>query len=169
MVKRRKLYRAIPKDGLRPIDGVPGRRPGREFGAVNPSVIYLALRWNSDHPTVQKEQRLIQIVAQRLRVRPETLRVFNLVRPGKDRGMTLNVTEFRDASRTIRQIHELALRSNTLTRVVVGGASGPMPGIALLLWHLLPSGVRIDLRTHHRARQVTGGPLARVRVLRSCS
>lgn len=49
-------------------------------------------------------------------------------------------------------------------RIVVGGAGGPMPQIALLLKFLLP-GVRIELRTHHRARVVHRGPLQLVRVL----
>jgi hypothetical protein len=140
------------------------RRPGREFGASHPKVIYLALRWNSRYPTLEKERRLVSLVARHVAVNPDTIRVFNLVRPAPGRGMTLDLAEFSDAKDTISRIQQLSRRSKSLSRIIVGGASGPMPFVALLLRQLLPPRIRVELRTHHRARAVNRGPLAPLRV-----
>jgi hypothetical protein len=48
---------------------------------------------------------------------------------------------------------------------VVGGRTGPMPYAALLIKLLVPR-VRIEVRNHHRARAVNGGPLSLVRIIR---
>ena len=139
------------------------RRPGLEFGARDPRVAYLALRWNAEHPTVDEENRLVASVSRQIGIRPESLRIFNLVRPAPNRGMTFNYAELDEARRTIKRILRY---SPCLSKLVVGGVSCPMPLVALTLWHLLPRRIRIELRTHHKARAVTGGPLVLRRVLR---
>jgi hypothetical protein len=142
----------------------PGmRRPGREFGSERPRVIYLALRWNAPRPMSDQEEHMINKVADKLRVRPEDLRIYNLVSPEKDRGMSLSINEFDDVAQTIRRIRLRISGCHRVRRVVVGGRSGPMPLVALLLELLIPR-IRIEVRNHHAAR--AGRALDLVKVIR---
>jgi len=141
------------------------RRPGREFGSERPKVIYVALRWNDPRPMIDQEQNMVNNVAHKLRVQPAELRIYNLVRPSKDRGMSLNMDEFDDVEQTIQRIRLKINACHTMRRIVVGGRSGPMPVVALLLKLLLPR-IRIEVRNHHRARPVNGPPLGRPTIIR---
>ena len=142
------------------------RRPGREFGSERPSVIYVALRWNDPRPTSDQEEDMVNKVAHKLRVQPTDLRIYNLVRPSKDRGMSLGMDEFEDVEQTIKHIRLRINGSHEVRRIVVGGRSGPMPLVALLLKFLLPR-IRIEVRNHHKARSVNGPALDLARVIRS--
>ena len=141
------------------------RRPGREFGSEMPNVIYVALRWNDPRPMSYQEEDMVSKVADKLRVPPADLRVYNLVRPSKDRGMSLSMRELDDVAQTIERIRLRISGRHTIRRIVVGGRSGPMPVVALLLKLLVPR-IRIELRNHHRARPVSGRPLGLARVIR---
>jgi len=141
------------------------RRPGREFGSEMPNVIYVALRWNDPRPMSDQEEDMVSKVADKLRVPPADLRVYNLVRPSKDRGMSLSMRELDDVAQTIERIRLRISGRHTIRRIVVGGRSGPMPVVALLLKLLVPR-IRIELRNHHRARPVSGRPLGLARVIR---
>ena len=141
------------------------RRPGREFGSERPRVIYVALRWNAPRPMSVQEEDMISTVADKLRVRPEDLRIYNLVRPSKGRGMSLSINEFDDVAQTIQRIRLRISGCHTIRRIVVGGRSGPMPLVALLLKLLIPR-IRIEVRNHHRARPVNGPALGLPRVIR---
>ena len=141
------------------------RRPGREFGSEMPNVIYVALRWNDPRPMSYQEEDMVSKVADKLRVSPADLRVYNLVRPSKDRGMSLSMRELDDVAQTIERIRLRISGRHTIRRIVVGGRSGPMPVVALLLKLLVPR-IRIELRNHHRARPVSGRPLGLARVIR---
>ena len=141
------------------------RRPGREFGSERPKVIYMALRWNSLLPMSDQERNMVNNVAKKLDTQPADLRIYNLVRPSKDRGMSLNMDEFDDVEQTIKRIQRRINTCHTVRRIVVGGRSGPMPVVALLLKLLLPK-IRIEVRNHHKARPVNGPPLGRTTVIR---
>ena len=141
------------------------RRPGREFGSEMPNVIYVALRWNDPRPLSDQEEDMVRKVADKLCVPPADLRVYNLVRPSKDRGMSLSMRELDDVAQTIERIRLRISGRHTIRRIVVGGRSGPMPIVALLLKLLVPR-IRIELRNHHRARPVSGRPLGLARVIR---
>jgi hypothetical protein len=141
------------------------RRPGREFGSENPKVIYVALRWNDSLPRIEQETNMINKVARKLHVEPGDLRIYNLVRPSKDRGMSLLIDEFGDVEQTVKRIKSRINGKHTVKRIVVGGRSGPMPIVALLLKMVLPA-VRIEVRNHHKARPVNGPPLELAKVIR---
>ena len=141
------------------------RRPGREFGSEKPTVIYVALRWNDAKPTPYQEDAMVKSVAKRLGGQRIELRIFNLVRPAKGRGMTLSIDEYSNLEDTLLRIKEFLKGRQAIQRIVVGGRSGPMPLVALLLKFLVPK-VRIEIRNHHRARAANGGPLRLVRVIR---
>ena len=141
------------------------RRAGREFGSENPRVIYVALRWNDPKPTSDQERDMVNKVADKLLIRPSELRIYNLVPPSKNRGMTLLMDEFDDVARTVKRIRKRVIGSDKVRRVVVGGRSGPMPLVALLLEFLVPR-IRIEVRNHHKARPVNGPALGLVRVIR---
>ena len=141
------------------------RRPGREFGSEMPNVIYVALRWNDPRPLSGQEEDMLSKVADKLRVPPADLRVYNLVRPSKGRGMTLSMRELGDVAQTIQRIQLRISGRHTIRRIVVGGRSGPMPVVALLLKLLVPR-IRIEVRNHHRARPVSGRALGLARVIR---
>jgi hypothetical protein len=141
------------------------RRPGREFGSDNPKVIYVALRWNDPLPLPDQEQKMVDRVAHKLRVQRTELRIYNLVRPSKGRGMSLNVDEFHDVEQTVKRIRSTIDRCQTVNRIVVGGRSGPMPVVALLLKLVVPR-IRIEVRNHHKARPVNALALGRVKVIR---
>ncbi len=135
------------------------RRPGREFGEEKPGVIYVALRWNGAHPTTAEEDTMRKFVKEHLRGGQKALRMYNLVRPSKSRGMGLSLREFGEVEQTVRRIQQKIQRQPSLRHIVVGGATGPMPYVALLLKPLLPR-VRIELVYHHKARN--GRPLSPV-------
>ncbi len=137
-----------------------------EFGSEEPRVIYVALRWNDTRSTTVKEESMIALVSKRLKLKPTDLRIYNLVHPSKGRGMSLPMSQFDEVEQTVRRIRQRIQRQPSLRRIVVGGATGPMPHVALILKLLLPQ-VRIELRNHHRARVVNGGPLSLVRVIRN--
>jgi len=141
------------------------RRPGREFGSERPSVIYVALRWNDPRPASDQEEDMVNRAAHKLGLRPTDLRIYNLVRPSKDRGMSLGKDEFDDVEQTIKHIRLRINDSHEVCRIVVGGRSGPMPLVALLLKLLLPR-IRIEVRNHHAARSVNGPALYLARVIR---
>lgn len=141
------------------------RRPGREFGSENPKVIYVALRWNDPLPRIEQENDMVNKVAHKLRVAPADLRIYNLVRPSKDRGMSLLIDEFSDVEQTVKRIKSMIDGEHSVNRIVVGGRSGPMPVVALLLKMVLPT-VRIEVRNHHKARPVNGPPLELAKVIR---
>lgn len=141
------------------------RRPGREFGSEKPKVIYVALRWNDPNPTIYQEEDMVKNVAHKLDVPPADLRTYNLVRPVKDRGMNLDIDEFDDVEQTIKRIRLRVNGSYAVRRIVVGGKSGPMPVVALLLKLLLPR-IRIEIRNHHKARSVNAPALAIAKVIR---
>lgn len=144
-----------------------------EFGSVDPQLIYVALRWNDRTTDARRRRRMLEHVARtlsslprdRIKVRPEDVRVFNLVGPEPGRGMKLLPNELGEAERTLRTIARLATRSGRLQTIVVGGTSGLMPMVAVALKFLVP-GCRIELRQHHKARKVTAHALALVRVIR---
>jgi hypothetical protein len=140
-------------------------RRGREFGSKKPEVIYVALRWNDPKPMIDQENDMVKNVADKLDVRPADLRIYNLVRPDKDRGMSLDITELDDVEQTIKRIQSLVNESHMVRRIVVGGRSGPMPVVALLLKLLLPK-FRIEIRNHHKARSVNAPALAIAKVIR---
>jgi hypothetical protein len=108
---------------------------------------------------------MVNKVAHKLHVQPEDLRIYNLVRPSKDRGMSLLIDEFTDVEKTVKRIKSRISGSHSVRRIVVGGRSGPMPVIALLLKMVLPT-VRIEVRNHHKARSVNGKPLDLAKVIR---
>ena len=141
------------------------RRAGREFGCERPQVIYVALRWNGLKPSSDQEQRMIKSVAQKLKLDWRELRIYNLCPPKRDRGMKLSVDEFKHVEKTVRRIKDRVDTSESVRRIVVGGRSGPMPLVALLL-KLFVKRVGIEIRNHHKARAVSGGSLSRPRVLR---
>jgi len=141
------------------------RRPGREFGSEKPKVIYLALRWNEPSPMIDQEEDMVKKVAHKLDVRPADLRIYNLVRPFKDRGMNLDLDELDDVEQTIKRIRFRVNGSHAVRRIVIGGRSGPMPVVALLLKLLLPR-IRIEIRNHHKARSVNAPALAIAKVMR---
>ena len=141
------------------------RCPGREFGSESPKVIYVALRWNDPLPKREQEDEMVSKVAHKLRVQPDELRIYNLVRPSKDRGMSLGIDEFDDVERTVTRIRSRIKGCHSAKRIVVGGRSGPMPMVALLLKLLIPK-IRIEVRNHHKARSVNGPALDLVKVIR---
>lgn len=141
------------------------RRPGWEFGSENPKIIYVALRWNDPLPKNEQEQNMVYKVARKLRAQPSDLRIYNLVRPSKDRGMSLEIGEFCDVEKTVKRIRSRISASHSVKRIVVGGRSGPMPIVALLLKMVLPT-VRIEVRNHHKARPVNGPPLELAKLIR---
>lgn len=141
------------------------RRAGREFGSERPKVVYVALRWNDPKPRSDQEQRMIRSVAQKLRLLPADLRIYNLCPPKRGRGMNLSVEELEHVEQTVRRIKARVDTSKSVRRIVVGGRSGPMPLVALLLKLLVPR-VGIEIRNHHKARAVNGGSLSLARVLR---
>jgi hypothetical protein len=108
---------------------------------------------------------MVELVSARLRIDPKELRIYNLVQPSKGRGMNLAVRELGQAEDTVRRLATRVRRRSAIQRIVVGGASGPMPQVALTLKLLIPR-VRIELRSHHRARAVNEGPLRLVRTIR---
>jgi hypothetical protein len=112
-----------------------------------------------------QEEDMVNKVAHKLRVRPADLRIYNLVRPSKDRGMSLAMDEFDDVEQTIKRIRLRINGCHPVRRIVVGGRSGPMPVVALLLKLLLPR-IRIEVRNHHKARPVNGPALGRASVIR---
>jgi len=123
------------------------------------------LRWNDPQPTNDQEENMVNKVAHKLGVPPTDLRIYNLVRPSKDRGMSLDMKEFDDVEETIKQIRLRINGSHEVHRIVVGGRSGPMPMVALLLKLLIP-GIRIEVRNHHKARSVNGPALSLAKVIR---
>jgi hypothetical protein len=141
------------------------RRPGREFGSEQPKVVYVALRWNGLNPRIAQERRMIRSVEQKLELLPDELRIYNLCPPKRDRGMQLSLDEYKHVEKTVHRIQELVVTSESVLRIVVGGRSGPMPLVALLLKLFVPR-VGIEIRSHHKARAVSGGSLSRPRVLR---
>ena len=141
------------------------RRPGREFGSEKPKVIYVALRWNDPMPLPEQEEKMGKMVARKLEVQPTDLRIYNLVRPSKGRGMNLDIEELEDVEDTIKRIKTRANQSGRIRRIVIGGKSGPMPMVALLLKFLLPK-IRVEIRIHHKARAVNGPALSIVKVIR---
>ena len=146
------------------------RRAGREFGSDRPKVVYVALRWNDLKPSSDQEQRMIRSVAQKLEMLPGDLRIYNLCPPQRGRGMNLSVDELEHVEQTVRRIKARVEKprvdtSESVRRIVVGGRSGPMPLVALLLKLFVPR-VRIEICNHHKARAVNGGSLSPVRVLR---
>lgn len=140
-------------------------RPGREFGSEKPRVIYLALRWNDTNPMIEQEENMINKVAQKLDVNSKDLRIYNLVRPSKDQGMNLGIDEFNDVEETVKRIQSRIKNNQNIHRIVVGGRSGPMPMVALMLKLLIPR-IRIEIRNHHKARSVNCPPLKLVKILR---
>ena len=142
------------------------RRAGREFGSEHPKVIYVALRWNDANPIRDQEQRMIRSVAKKLKLHETDLRIYNLCPPTRDLGMNLSVGELAHVEHTVQRIKERVDATESVRRIVVGGRSGPMPLVALML-KLLVTRVGIEIRNHHKARAVSGGSLNRVRVLRS--
>jgi len=141
------------------------RRPGREFGSEKPRAIYLALRWNDTKPMIDQEENMINTIAKKLRVNSKDLRIYNLVRPSKDRGMSLEIKEFKDVENTVNRIQSLIKNNKNTQRIVVGGRSGPMPLVALMLKLLIPK-IRVEICNHHKARSVNGRPLELVKILR---
>jgi len=141
------------------------RRPGREFGSENPKVIYLALRWNDANPMIVQEENMVIKIAKKLDVKSKDLRIYNLVRPSKDKGMNLDIDEFNDVEETVKRIQSRSKNNKNLHRIVVGGRSGPMPMVALMLKLLIPR-IQIEIRNHHKARSVNGPPLELVKILR---
>lgn len=79
--------------------------------------------------------------------------------------MTLPMYEYAEVEKTIRRIKARIDRHQSVRLIVVGGRSGPMPFVALVLKLAVPR-IRIEIRNHHRARAVNGGPLGAVRVIR---
>ncbi len=141
------------------------RRAGREFGSERPKVVYVALRWNDLKPRSDQEQRMIRSVAQKLELPPADLRIYNLCPPKRGLGMNLSVDELEHVEKTVHRIEARVDTSESVRRIVVGGRSGPMPLVAVLL-KLLVKRVGIEIRNHHKARAVSGGSLSLVRVLR---
>lgn len=115
------------------------RRPGREFGSEKPRVVYVALRWNDSRAVRHKEERLLNLVARKLGRQPRDLRIYNLCPPSKGRGMTLSMYEYPEVERTIRPIKGKIDRHKSVRLIVVGGRSGPMPLVALLLKLAVPA------------------------------
>jgi len=141
------------------------RRPGREFGSENPKVIYLALRWNDTNPMIAQEEKMVNKIAQKLDLNSRDLRIYNLVRPSKNKGMNLDIDEFNHVEETLKRIQSRIKNNKDVRRIVVGGRSGPMPMVALMLKLIIPR-IRIEVRNHHKARSVNGPPLALVKILR---
>jgi hypothetical protein len=141
------------------------RCAGREFGSEHPKVIYVALRWNDLNPIRDEEQRMIRSVSKKLELHESDLRIFNLCPPMRGLGMNLSADELGHVEQTVQRIKERVDRSGSVRRIVVGGRSGPMPLVALML-KLLVNQVGVEIRNHHKARAVSGGPLNPVRVLR---
>jgi hypothetical protein len=141
------------------------RRAGREFGSERPKVVYVALRWNDLKPRGDQEQRMIRSVAQKLELLPADLRLYNLCPPKRGLGMNLSVDELEHVEQIVLRIKNRIGTSESVQRIVVGGRSGPMPLVALLL-KLLVRRVGIEIRNHHKARAVSGGSLSLVRMLR---
>ena len=108
---------------------------------------------------------MLSLVSRHLRIRQTDLRIYNLVRPSKGLGMSLPMKEFDHLEDTILRIKAFVRAHRSVTKIVVGGKSGPMPQAALLLKLVVPR-VRIEVRNHHRARAVNGGALTMVRVIR---
>ena len=138
------------------------RRAGREFGSENPTVIYVALRWNELNPTSDQEKKMISSVTKKLKLHETDLRIYNLCPPKPGLGMTLSVDELENVEETVQRIVERVDTSESVRRIVVGGRSGPMPLVALILKFLVKR-VGIEIRNHHKARAVSLNP---VRVLR---
>lgn len=138
------------------------RRPGREFGSENPSLVYVALRWNGPSPKPDQESGMIKFVAEKLGCKQEDLRIYNLCAPSKGHGMIVSKNDLPDVVWTVRRINKkinrMVDRHRPLPRIVVGGQGGPMPLVAVWLKTLVPR-IRIEIRNHHRAREVNGGPL----------
>jgi hypothetical protein len=140
------------------------RYSGREFGSENPSVIYVALRWKARRADEQNEKKMLDFAAKNLKCVPGQLRIYNLCGPSKDRGMTLLLNELCEVEETIRRIKRKIDTISSVRRVVIGGRSGPMPIVAVVLKLILPR-IRIELPNHHRARAVNGGPFGKILVL----
>jgi len=93
------------------------RHSGREFGSEKPRVIYLALRWNDTQPIIDQEERMIKKVAKELHVNSKDLRIYNLVRPSKDRGMSLGIEEFNDVEETVKRIQSRTKNKQNIHRL----------------------------------------------------
>ena len=141
------------------------RRAGREFGSEDPTVIYVALRWNNLDPSSDQEQRMISGIAKKLKLHEADLRIYNLCPPMPGLGMTLSLGELKHVEETVRRIVERVETSESVRRIMVGGQSGPMPMVALILKFQVKR-ARIEIRNHHKARAVNGGSLNPIRVLR---
>jgi len=144
-----------------------------QFGSEEPRVIYVALRWNDVSRDDRREWNLRRLIAlllsaqaqDRIRVSPDDVRIYNLVGPQPSRGMELLPGEFDEAERTIQSIARFVRRRKRSPTIIVGGTSGSMPMVALILRMIIPR-ARIELRQHHRARPVNARPLGLVRRLR---
>jgi hypothetical protein len=141
------------------------RRPGREFGSEKPRIIYLALRWNGAQPMIEQEEEMIKKVSKQLNVNSKDLRIYNLVKPSKNLGMSLMIDEFNDVEETVKRIQSQTKNNQNIHRIVVGGRSGPMPMVALMLKLLIPR-IRVEVCNHHKARTINGRPLDLVKILR---
>jgi hypothetical protein len=141
------------------------RRPGREFGSEKPRVIYLALRWNGALLMIEQEEKMINKISKELNVNSKYLRIYNLVRPSKDLGMSLVMDEFNDVEETVKRIQSRIKNKQNIHRIVVGGRSGSMPMVALMLKLLIPK-IRVEVCNHHKSRTINGRPLELVKILR---
>ncbi|MGO9268082.1 MAG: hypothetical protein ACLQBA_24855 [Candidatus Binataceae bacterium] len=151
-----------------------GYRPGREFGCSDrPKIIYVALRWNSRHPDHRSEEQMLDWVAKTLKQRRvqkadrQFLRIYNLLPPREGMGMALSLDDLGEVEKTISHIKDVIDDCQSVQLIVVGGRSGPMPLVALLLKHAVPK-IPIQIRNHHRARPGRHGlkPLALARNVR---
>ena len=109
---------------------------------------------------------MIENVAQKLELLPADLRIYNLCPPKPGQGMNLSLDDLEHVEQTVQSIKALVDTSNSVQRIVVGGRSGSMPLVALLL-KLYVLQVGIEIRSHHKARAVNGGSLNPARVLRA--
>jgi hypothetical protein len=140
-------------------------REGMEFGSAEPTLIYVAIRWNDSKAIPKDQKKFVKEVAEKLHWDAKKLKIYNLCRPSKARGMTLSLEEY---PQVVDSINRIARHRRSIRRIIVGGRTGPMPFVARFLKLLLPR-TRVEIRNHHRARMVNGGPFGgRPRVLKRC-
>ena len=138
------------------------RRAGREFGSERPEVILVAVRWNDEVTGKVREEEMVRMVAEPLKVSAQHLRVYNLLPPSGGRGMTIGLDEYAEVRNTIERIYKFASHSSSLKRIVIAGRSDPMPMVGLLLALLLPK-LNVEVRYHFSK---PGKPLGRISELR---
>lgn len=132
---------------------------GVAMGSKNPSLVYIAFRSNGKPLPAKHEWKfqerisrsLRMLKSNRLEVKKEEVRIYNLLPPKRNQGMKVRPGELRRLVASLSRIVSELKSCQRLRRVVIGGISGPMPMAGAFLKTLLGR-TRVEIRRHHSAR-----------------